>query len=44
MSKAILCKVLNGSLLKLSLGMSTALLILAAAFAGPEKLVPSSDP
>jgi hypothetical protein len=44
MSSTILWKVLNGSLLKLSIGMSTALLILATALAGPEKLVPPSDP
>jgi hypothetical protein len=44
MPKPILWKVLNGSLLKLSIGMSAALLILAAALAGPERLAPPSDP
>jgi hypothetical protein len=44
MPKTFLWESLNGSLLKLSIGMSAALLILAAALAGPERLTPPSDP
>jgi hypothetical protein len=44
MPKTFLWGVLNGSLLKLSIGMSAALLILAAALAGPERLAPPSGP